>query len=398
MIDICIIIETEKNKNKTDNIITIAKKIGAKTIIPFSIPNISKEEMIRFGDIATPYANLESNDLDNMVKSIPEKRMLTFKEIKNFIEHRTAWYMLCKSNFKNAMIIDNTTILKKEYSNNFVEKIKELMENAPPLFTFLSLIDSGKKANRCNEYVSYPDMNELTQMAYIISDIGLKKMIIDLPLSPIKGTINSIINEIRLLNKDIFIMKNPIFNTNNKKIQQPIIQKQLSLPVKSRPQLFTKVFIVQKYNLDNDIIGLLSSVIQNENISYFKKETEEQVWKEIAEENDEPNNVSLVIFNNVQIDSKTLKIHLGLISREVPINFNFIGLPTNENIINHPFCFNKFFDFVHPDMHIFSGYLLTKKGATIFLKNTNYTNRNLMLAREHNCFAYKNKLFNLLCD
>ena len=125
-------------------------------------------------------------------------------------------------------------------------------------------------------------------------------------------------------------------------------------------------------------------------------ENEEEVWKAVAEEDN--NDDVLVLNNTINLNMEELKMHLGIIGKEVPENYNFIGLSSKENAIKHPFRFSENLEFVHPEMDDFSGYLLSKKGAIMLLNNKEHKNRNLMLSREHYCFAYNKKIFEVICD
>ena len=71
--DACFIIETLNDTNKTNSIANIAKKLGIAIIAPLKIPNISKEQLMRAGDIVPGNANMESNDLNTLVKFLGEK-------------------------------------------------------------------------------------------------------------------------------------------------------------------------------------------------------------------------------------------------------------------------------------------------------------------------------------
>lgn len=392
MFDACFIVETLNDKKNTERIITIVKKFGVKQIIPFCIENITKEQLVHFGDAAAPFANLESNDLNNLIKYKHEKRMLTLQEIKHYLEHKTAWKMIQDKKFNQVLILDNSIQLKEEFQTNFVEKITEIIKNAHPLYSIISLIDSSKTRNvirKCNEFFHYPDVKEQTHMAYIITRIGVKKMLKEIPLSPIIGPIPNIINECRLFQKDIFIMKNPIFDFPDIPQSEPhkknVLEtpKRLSLPVKQVQHLFKKVYIVNKNKNEmcNKFLINVSLITLKFGISCYIKESEEEVWEKLAESND---NI-LIINSNVIVDFN----HLQILAKEVPTNYNLIGLSSKQNNIKHPFRFSKNLEFVHPDMHEFSGYLLSKKGALMLLKNREYKNRNLMLSREHHCFAYK---------
>lgn len=397
MFDACFIVETLPEKKKTENIIHIAKKLGVKVIMPFSIPNITKEQLISTGDVTAQYADMKSNDLNNFIKYELEKRMLSLKEIKHYVEHKTAWKMMLDKKMNNVLVLDNSIHLKKEFENNFLEKITEVFNNAPPLFSVLSLFDSSKTRKvlrKCNEFFNYPDVPEMTHMGYIISKRGLKKNLNGIPLSPIRSPICNFMNELRLFEKDIYVMKYPIFDielekaNDRKDIPSNKPPHQLSLPVKQVPHLFKKIYIINKDKLNNKFFMLVSLLTLKLGISTYIKSNEEDVWEKVSKENDDV----LVIDDNVHIDFKQLGMHLGLIANELPVDYNLIALSSQENNIKHPFRFSTNLDFVHPDMHDFSGYLLSKKGALMLLKNKEHKNRNLMLSREHYCFAYKNKM------
>jgi GR25 family glycosyltransferase involved in LPS biosynthesis len=400
MFDACFIVETIQEKKKTKDLSIIASKLGIKQILPFQITNVTKEQLVGTGDAVPQFANMNSNDLNNFIKFEQEKRMLTLKEIKHYVEHKTAWKMMLDKKMNNVLVLDNSIQLKKEFENNFVEKITEIVKNAPPLYSVISLVDSSKTRKvirKCNEFFNYPDVPEMTHMGYIISKPGLKKILNGIPLSPIRGPICNFINELRLFEKDIYVMKYPIFDIETSSVnssEDSVCIKppqQLSLPVKQVQYLFKKIYIIKKDALNNNFFILVSLLTQRLGISTYIKSNEEEVWKKVAKEKDDV----LVINNNVRIDFKQLSMHLGLIANELPVNFNLIALSSKENTIKHPFRFSANLDFVHPDMHEFSGYLLSKKGALMLLKNKEHKNRNLMLSREHYCFAYKNKMLEI---
>lgn len=391
--DACFIIETLNDKDKTNSVANIAKKLGIAIIAPLKISNISKEQLMRAGDIVPGNANMKSNDLNNLVKFDGEKRMMTYQEIKYYLEHRTAWNIMFEKKMERVLVIDNSVELKREFQENFTKKIIEILVNVPPLYSIISLGErspSKENAFRCNEFFNYPKVADKTHLAYIINNLGIKKMLTQLPLTPIRGPIGNLINEVRTIKKDIYAMKYPIFNLPEnsyiKREQQPL--KQLSLPVKQVPHLFKKIYIINKDKLNNNFFMLVSLLTLKLGISTYIKSNEEEVWEKVSKENDDV----LVINNNVHIDFKQLGMHLGLIANELPVDYNLIALSSQENNINHPFRFSTNLDFVHPDMHDFSGYLLSKKGALMLLKNKEHKNRNLMLSREHYCFAYKNKM------
>lgn len=392
--DACFIIETLNDKDKTNSVANIAKKLGIAIIAPLKISNISKEQLMRAGDIVPGNANMKSNDLNNLVKFDGEKRMMTYQEIKHYLEHRTAWNIMFEKKMERVLVIDNSVELKREFQENFTKKIIEILVNVPPLYSIISLGErspSKENAFRCNEFFNYPKVADKTHLAYIINNLGIKKMLTQLPLTPIRGPIGNLINEVRTIKKDIYAMKYPIFNLPEnsyiKREQQPL--KQLSLPVKQVENMFKKVFIITGNNFKNESIS-------ESNIITAVMENEEEVWKAVTEED---NNDDVLILNNtINLNMKELEMHLGLIGKEVPENYNFIGLSSKENNIKHPFRFSANLDFVHPDMHDFSGYLLSKKGALMLLKNKEHKNRNLMLSREHYCFAYNKKIFEVICD
>ena len=200
MFDYCFIIPVIDDKNKTQNITNIANKLGIKNIITFNIDSITKEQLIENGDISK---DVNTDDLNNMVHFSLEKRYLTEKEIKNYIVHKMLWITMQKHNMDNVLVLENDIAIKEEFTENFGEKLKEIKENASPLFSIISLFDSKtKNNNKYNEYFNYPNLSDFIQKAYIVSKLGSKKLLTENSLSPIKGPIHALVHSYRIYKKD----------------------------------------------------------------------------------------------------------------------------------------------------------------------------------------------------
>ena len=426
----CFIIESVDDRKKTANAVNIAKSLGIKEIIPFHIDNITKERLVQNGDIAAPFANLESNDLNNLVKN--KDRTISFDEIKRYINNMTAWNMITSKNTgennENFLIMDNNIVLKEEFKESFESEIKQVMTNLPKLFIFISLMDSSNVRNilrKCNENFNYPDTPEKTSLCYIINRLGIKKVLDRAQLKPIRSDFSLILNETGLMTKEIFVMKYPLFEEGLAQDVQNGLDKQSggdkqsgldkqsggdkqsglekqsaetwfpktpSLPVKQVNEYFKKVYIINTNKTQNNFLVLVSFFTARNGFSSYVMDTKEKVWDKIANASSEEG--VLVIDNTIKFNMKEFANTLNSLNNEVPELYKFIGLTIEgtQSKIKHPFQFSKQLDFVHPEMNKFTSYLLTRKGAKLLLSSSKneLDNMSLLLSREHNCFAIKN--------
>ena len=387
MFDYCFIIPVIDDKNMTQNITNIANKLGIKNIITFNIDSITKEQLIENGDISK---DVNTDDLNNIVHFLDEKRFLSETEIKNYVVHKMSWITMQKHNMDNVLVLENDITIKEEFTENFGEKIKKVKENACPLFSLISLFDSNmQNNNKYNEYFNYPNKTEHIQKAYVISKLGIKKLLTGYPLSPIRAPIHAIIHSYRIFKKDLFRMKFPIFERTKETISENKDYKNmiLSLPTKKIIKPIKKVFILRKNKIENNFLKQVHFFTNMLGLSSYVLNTEQEIWEQVL--NEQENGV-LIIKNSVTFVTEDFIRCLNDISNNLPINYKFIGLPSKENNIKHPFRFSEYLEFIHPEMSNFSCYLLSKEGAKMLLENNNANIS--FLAKEHYCFAYRKKI------
>lgn len=384
MFDACFIIEEEGIRR--ENIYNIVKKLRINNVIPIHIKDITKMQLLQSGDITEETAELKSNDLNKIIKF--KDRYLTLKEIKQNIVHRTIWQMIYKNNYDNVLILEESVTLKEEFKENFKEKINEIMLNAPKLFSIISLFDNGTVVNKCNEFFNYPLYQEETIKAYIINKVGVKKIFMEYPLIPIIYPLHILVNELRLSKKDIFVMKFPIFENGLNKMIQTFKPKLLSLPIKKSSTGINKAYILKINEKCKNLPTLISYLTNNLGMNCSVVESENEIWKKISSV--ESNTDGLVIRDASKLNIENIRDCFNDILVDLPEHYKFIGILAKKSYIKNPFRFSQYLDFVHPEMDLFSSYIISKNGAELLLSNKKISID--FLCREHNCFAYNKPL------
>ena len=161
MITTCFIISSNENKEHCDKIKKEVKNaLHVDKIVNLNIKtkDISIDTLLSLNLIDKNNPNISKNDLNQLVVSKSENRLLTLSEIKEYIEHVQIWQYIARGNEDNVLVIDNRTKIKDPI-NSLIE-LKKSIQHLPDFYGILGLCkpESYVFNTKCNDFINYLDV------------------------------------------------------------------------------------------------------------------------------------------------------------------------------------------------------------------------------------------------
>lgn len=372
MIDTCFILSnTSVNNDFKKNVKTI---FDVKTVMDFTTDTYSIEKLKEEKYILPNNPNIASNNLNTMVQSSLENKILSADEIHKYTQHVQLWKYIIKNNLDNVLVLDDVTL---ENTSVIKNNVKDLLTNLPEHYGYIGLCDETPQCRfnyKCNHRFFYTNPGcKYTSRAYII-----KKKLCQHMLEytfPIQLTINYILGDISRISKKGYTPKKGIFAINNK---TPIVENR-SLSLKTKNIDLKNVFIIQDKDSDEFYVKNIRTI--------------QGLWKNncLTTEDDALDSIIKNNTNGLIINSNSVpkKDDITAMLSNVPEKTHFVGI--THSTIKNPFEFNNHLQYVHPEMTKFDIYCVTPTGAYILKKiklENQMKNMNLILCREGIAMAY----------
>lgn len=379
--EISILIESIKTKFNVTKVSVVVEKTSDITI----------KELIDNNFVPSNNPDIIKNNLNMLIKSVTNNNYISFKEIKQYVEHNKLWKFITKNNLDNVLIIDTTTNIHHELNSNVeLNTVFNKLQESNELYGYVGLCEETVNNTfnyKCNDIFFYTNPAcKNTSSAYII-----KKKMCDIFLKytcPMKTDINTFIGDISRVYKKGYSLKVPLFTMSNKYIN--IIENRIPSQPTKDITIHTVCIIVDETK-DETFVKNIKLLKQNwnnysEQFKIVSSEAEAITFTSNLDINKNKNkNPSVLIIDSSVVPKKE---DIENMTKNVPETAHFIGL--NTKIIKNPFEFSNHLQYVHPDMPNFKVYLLTSNGAQMINKTNlmNTTNKNLLLCRSGFSFAY----------
>ena len=376
MITTCFIISSNENKEHCDKIKKEVKNaLHVDKIVNLNIKtkDISIDTLLSLNLIDKNNPNISKNDLNQLVVSKSENRLLTLSEIKEYIEHVQIWQYIARGNEDNVLVIDNRTKIKDPI-NSLIE-LKKSIQHLPDFYGILGLCkpESYVFNTKCNDFINYLDVNSKIGNGYIITKTFANTLI--KYALPIKSSIHRLLSEISIISKKGYLMKYPILEVNKKKDTGNIL---VSLPVNNINLLDSNVYIFDEG--EESYISNINSVKKTfEHVEHIPSEVLALTRIIVTKKS------GIVVNSKIPISKRIF----NTIGDTFPQNMHFLGW--TEKQLEEPFVFSNILEYVHPKMPKFDCYYVTPVGANLLLQiyNSGKENEiNIILSRERIGFAH----------